>query len=104
LKAGYEYQQPWIHERDLPRLAKPDMMIPVGRYDETVTADTLLKEFEGRAYSGQCDVPKPIHREAMTRLRQQWGGKDYSRSYALEVTFWRIDRIPELAKATVQRS
>jgi hypothetical protein len=79
-------------------------VIPVGPFHETVPADTLLKEFEGRAYSGQWDVPEPIHREAMARLRQQWGGKDYSRSYALEVTFWRIDRIPELAKATVQRS
>jgi len=103
-EAGYEYHHPGIHERDLPSLVKPDMVIPVGPFHETVPADTLLKEFAGRAYSGQWDVPEPIHREAMARLRQQWGGKDYARSYALEVTFWRIDRIPELAKATVQRS
>src|SRR5438132_2470012 len=103
-EAGYEFHHPGIHERDLPSLVKPDMVIPVGPFHETVPADTLLKEFAGRAYSGQWDVPEPIHREAIARLRQQWGGKDYSRSYALEVTFWRIDRIPELAKASVQRS
>jgi len=103
-EAGYEYHHPGIHERDLPNLVKPDMVIPVGPFHETVPADTILEEFTGRAYSCQWDVPDPIHRDAMTRLRQQWGGKDYERSYSLEVTFWRIERIPELARATVQRS
>src|SRR5947199_388750 len=73
-EAGYEYHHPGIHERDLPSLVKPDMVIPVGPFHETVPADTLLKEFAGRAYSGQWDVPEPIHREAMTRLRQPCAG------------------------------
>jgi len=103
-EAGYEYRHPGIHERDLPNLVKPDIVIPVGPFHETMPADTILAEFAGRAYSNQWDVPEAIHREAIARLRQQWGGKEYERSYSLEVTFWRIERIPELAKATVQRS
>src|SRR5256886_6648422 len=103
-EAGYEYHHPGIHERDLPDLVKPDIVIPVGPFHETIPADILLEEFAGRAYSGQWEVPEPIHREAIARLRYQWSGKEYERSYNLEVTFWRIDRIPELAKAKVQKS
>ena len=103
-QAGYEYHHPGIHERDLPDLLKPDFVMPVGPFHETVPAETLLKEFAGRAYSNQWEVPESIHAEAMAQLRQQWLGKDYERSYHLEVTFWRIDRISELAKTTVQRS
>jgi len=103
-EAGYEYHHPGVHERDLPDLVKPDVVIPVGPFQETVPADTILKEFAGRAYSGQWDVPDPIHRNVMAHLQERWGGKDYERAYSLEVTFWRIQKIPELAKATVQRS
>jgi SAM-dependent methyltransferase len=103
-EVGHEYFHPGIHERDLPDLVKPDIVIPVGPFHETMPADTILKEFAGRAYSCQWNVPDPIHHDAMARLRERWGGKDYERSYSLEVTFWRINRIPELAKATVQRS
>jgi SAM-dependent methyltransferase len=98
-EAGYEYQHPGIHERDLPDLVKPDVVIPVGPFQETVPADTILAEFAGRAYSCQWEVPEEIQRTAMARLRQAWGGKEYARSYGLEVTFWRIDRVPDLAKA-----
>ncbi|TLZ68822.1 MAG: methyltransferase domain-containing protein [Methanobacteriota archaeon] len=103
-EVGYEYHHPGIHERDLPDLVKPDIVIPVGPFHETIPANILLEEFAGRAYSGQWEVPESIHREAIARLRHQWGGKEYERSYNLEVTFWRIDRIPELAKAKVQKS
>jgi len=103
-EAGYEYHHPGIHERDLPDLVKPDIVIPVGPFHETIPANIILEEFAGRAYSGQWEVPEPIHREAIARLRHQWGGKEYERSYNLEVTFWRIDRIPEIAKAKVQKS
>lgn len=99
-EAGYEYQHPGVHERDLPNLMKPDVVMPVGPFHETVPADAILTEFAGRAYSCQWDVPEEIHRDAMARLRQKWGGKEYERSYSLEVTFWRIDRIPELARAS----
>jgi hypothetical protein len=49
-------------------------------------------------------VPEEIHRQAMRRLRQKWAGKGYDRSYSLEIALWRVDRLPELARATAQRS
>lgn len=103
-EAGYKWTAPGFHERDLPTLLKPDVVIPVGPFHEVVSADTLLEELNGRAYSSQWDVPEGIHRMAMETLRKKWQGKYFERSYTLEVTFWRANRLHEMAKATVQRS
>src|SRR3990170_4785232 len=81
-----------------------DILMPVGPFEETLRADALLSELDGRSYSSQWDVPEPIHRSAMGVLRQEWGGREVHRSYALDVAFWRIDRLPEIATAIPQRS
>jgi ubiquinone/menaquinone biosynthesis C-methylase UbiE len=101
-EAGHDWRHPGIHERDLPDLVRPHIVIPVGPFHETTSANGVLEEFTRRSYSCQWNVPESIHRDAMTRLRKKWGGKEYHRSYSLEVTFWRIDRLPDLAKATVK--
>ena len=98
-EAGYQYHPPGIHERDLPDLVKPNLVIPVGPFHEVAASDTVLEEFEQRSYSCQWEVPEDVHRQSMARLRKTWGGKEYRRVYTLEVTFWRIDRLGELAKA-----
>jgi SAM-dependent methyltransferase len=103
-EAGYTWTAPGFHERDLPTLLKPDVVIPVGPFREMVSADTLLEELNGRAYSSQWEVPEGIHHGTMEALRKKWQGKYFERSYTLEVTFWRVDRLPEMAKATAQRS
>jgi hypothetical protein len=74
-------------------------VIPVGPFDEVASSDTVLEEFERRSYSCQWEVPDEIHRRTMARLRKDWGGREYRRAYSLEVTFWRIDRLGELARA-----
>jgi SAM-dependent methyltransferase len=103
-EAGFEWRHPGVHERDLPNLLKPDLIIPVGPFDETSPADVLLQELKDRVFSNQWAVPEAIHQDAIARLRKEWAGKDFVRSTALEVTFWRADRLPELAPATDQRS
>lgn len=92
-EAGYEWTHPGLHERDLPELLKPDLIIPVGPFRETIPAESLLRELEERAYSNQWAVPESTHRQAMSRLRERWLGKDLSRTLSLEVTFWRADRL-----------
>src|SRR3972149_6960698 len=103
-EAGHTWSAPGLHERDLPVLLRPDILMPVGPFEETLRADALLSELDGRSYSSQWDVPEPIHRSAMGVLRQEWGGREVHRSYALDVAFWRIDRLPEIATAIPQRS
>jgi len=103
-ESGFQWQHPGIHERDLPGLLKPDIVIPVGPFRETVSMDTVLKPLAERAFSNQWEVPEEIHREAIQRLRKKWAGKVYDRSYSLEIAFWRAERIPELVKAAPQRS
>jgi SAM-dependent methyltransferase len=103
-ESGFQWQHPGIHERDLPGLLNPDIVIPVGPFRETVSMDTMLKPLAERAFSNQWEVPEEVHREAIQRLRKKWAGKEYDRSYSLEIAFWRVERIPELAKAAAQRS
>jgi SAM-dependent methyltransferase len=103
-EAGYEWRHPGIHERDLPDLLKPDVIMPVGPFRETIPADSILRELQDRVYSNQWEVPAAMHRDAMARLSAAWSGKAYERTYTMEVTFWHADRLPELAKATAQTS
>lgn len=102
--AGYEFRHPGIHERDLPAVAKPDVLIPVGPFHETIPAESLLRELEGRAYSNQWAVPEATHRDAMARLWETWRGKEFIQSFNLEVTFWRVDRLQDLVRAPAQTS
>lgn len=102
--AGYIWSHPGFHERDLPGLLKPDLVMPVGPFQERIAANAVLEELDGRAYSSQWDVPEGIHRVAIDTLHGKWAGKDLERSYGLEVTFWRAERLPELARAPIQRS
>jgi len=100
--AGHDWSHPGFHEKDLPGLLKPDFVMPVGPFRETLRADSVLEELNGRTYSSQWDVPEEIHRGAMESLRTKWKGKEFQRSYTLEVTFWRSERLPQIAEA--QRS
>lgn len=103
-EAGYVWNHPGFHERDLPSLLKPDVIIPAGPFHEAVAGDAILEDLEARAYSSQWDVPEELHRNAMKSLRAKWADKYYERTYTLEVTFWRIDRVPQLAAAPIQPS
>ncbi len=100
--AGYDWSHPGFHEKELPGLLKPDFVMPVGPFRETLLADSILEELDRRTYSSQWDVPEEIHRGAIELLRNNWKGKEFQRSYTLEVTFWRSERLPQIAKA--QRS
>ena len=96
--AGYDWSHPGLHEKDLPGLLKPDFIMPVGPFRETLLADSTLDELARRTYSSQWDVPEEVHRKAMEPLRTKWRGKEFQLSYTLEVTFWRSERLPEIAK------
>jgi len=103
-EAGFDAEHPGIHERDLPALLPPDVVMPVGPFDEFVPADTLLEELENRAYSAQWAVPESVHRQVMRTLRERWAGQDIHHRYALEISWWRVDRLAALAKAPLQKS
>ncbi len=100
--AGHDWSHPGFHEKDLPGLLKPDFIMPVGPFRETLLTDPILEELDRRTYSSQWDVPEEIHRHAMELVRNKWKGQEFQLSYTLEVTFWRSVRLPEIAKA--QRS
>ena len=100
--AGHDWSHPGFHEKDLPGVLKPDFIMPVGPFRETLLADTIVEELDRRTYSSQWDVPEDIHRGAIEPLRAKWKGKEFSLAYTLEVTFWRSGRLLEIAKA--QRS
>ena len=86
----------------MPGVLKPDFIMPVGPFRETLLADTIVEELDRRTYSSQWDVPEDIHRGAIEPLRAKWKGKEFPLAYTLEVTFWRSGRLLEIAKA--QRS
>jgi SAM-dependent methyltransferase len=91
--AGHVWKAPGLHERALFEGLKPDVIMPVGPFHETVDADAVLVELERRDYSSQWDVPEGIHRRVMERLREVWAGRELTRTYSIDVAFWRMHRI-----------
>lgn len=100
---GYEWSPPGMRERDLPDLLKPDLIMPVGPFEEVVLADHLLDELEARSFSSQWGTPEPVHRTVMRELRHRWAGHEFKHEWTLEVTFWHVDRLAELAGRHPQR-
>jgi SAM-dependent methyltransferase len=98
-EGGYVWNAPGLPERELPERLVPDVVMPVGPFHEAVAADALLDEIDGRTYSSQWDVPGPLHRRVVDELREAWGGRQLSRSYSMAVTFWRVERLRELARS-----
>ncbi len=103
-EAGYSWTAPGLHEREMPDLVRPEIVMPVGPFQETVLANAIISELDGRSYSSQWAVPEEIHRSAISALRHEWGGKELHRSHGLEVLFWQVDRLPEIAKSAPQKS
>lgn len=102
--AGFVWKPPGLHERELPEIVRPDVVMPVGPFRQVLPTDAVLTELDRRDYSSQWEVPEAIHRKAMTSLREEWAGKQIEKTSALEVTFWRVERIAELAARGPQRS
>ena len=102
--AGYKWVAPGLHERDLPDILKPDLVMPVGPFEDVVPADLILEELEARSFSSQWGTPEDIHRQVMRELRHRWSGHEFKHTYSLEITFWRAERLAELANRPPQKS
>lgn len=102
-EAGYKWFPPGLHERELPAILPPDLVMPVGPFEEVVPADHLLEELDERSFSSQWGTPEAIHRQVMRELRHRWAGHEFTHAWTLEVTFWRVARLAELANRPVQK-
>src|SRR3989454_3097185 len=96
--AGYDWSHPGLHEKDLPGLLKPDFIMPVGPFRETLLADSTLNELARRTYSSQWDVPEEVHRKAMEPPRTTGGGRDFNLPHPPKVTSWGSESLPETAR------
>ncbi len=103
-EAGFLWKVPGLHERALPDLLRPDVVMPVGPFHETMPANAILAELERRDYSSQWEVPEDVHRGVMSTLRDTWRGRELSRTYSMDVAFWRIERLARLSRTEGQRS
>lgn len=103
-EGGHDWKAPGLHERDLPGLLKPDLVMPVGPVHERMPTAVILSELERREYSSQWQVPEDLHRKAMSELRARWAGKEIPRDITIEVCFWRVERLAEVAAPHVSAS
>jgi len=103
-EAGYAWSPPGLHERDLPDILPPDIVMPVGPFEEVVPANSILEELDARSFSSQWGTPETTHRQVMRELKHRWSGHEFKHTYSLEITFWRIEHLAGLAKGPPQRS
>ncbi len=96
--AGYGWSPPGLHERDLPDILTPDLVMPVGPFEEVVVADQILEELEARSFSSQWHTPQGVHERVMADLRKRWRGHEFKHTYNLEITFWQVEHLAELAR------
>ncbi|HYM38941.1 MAG TPA: methyltransferase domain-containing protein [Thermoplasmata archaeon] len=102
--AGYTWSPPGLHERNLPDILPPDLVMPVGPFEDVVPADLILEGLEQRSFSSQWGTPEKIHRQVMRELRHRWSGHEFKHTYSLEISFWRVEHLAELARKPAQRS
>ncbi len=103
-EAGYKWAPPGLHERDLTTILTPDLVMPVGPFEDVVPADHILDELEVRSFSSQWGTPEDVHRRVMRELRSRWSGHEFKHTYNLEITFWQIEHLAELARKPPQKS
>ena len=102
-EAGYKWSPPGLHERNLSSILEPDLVMPVGPFEEVVPADRLLEKLDARSFSSQWGTPEDIHRQVMVELHHRWAGHEFKHEWTLEVTFWRVERLAELAARPTQK-
>jgi SAM-dependent methyltransferase len=102
--AGFAWQPPGLHERDLSKFLAPDVILPVGPFDEHIAADTMIADLDRRAFSCQWEVPEEMHRATIAEMRRTWAGKILQSRLTVEISFWRVHRFAELAHQTDQMS
>ncbi len=96
---GFHWQPPGLHERKLPERLKPDLVMPVGPFPESLPADRAIAEIEQRAYTSQWEVPEELHRDAVRTLRKRWGGVELRWTTTYEITSWDVSRLAGIPEA-----
>src|SRR2546427_9290923 len=94
--AGHDWSHPGFHEKDLPGVLKPDFIMPVGPFRETLLADSIVEELDRRTYSSRWDVPEDIHRGPVEPLRGTWKRKEFPHSPTLAVPLLPSERLLEV--------
>lgn len=102
--AGDVWRPPGFHERDFATVLPPDVVMPVGPFEEEVAATTAIDDLERRAFSCQWEVPEDLHRAAIAEMRRSWEGREVRRTFAIDLSFWRVERLANLARQTAQMS
>ena len=95
-EAGFSWHPPGLHERDLVTVLPPDLVMPVGPFEEEISADTALDDLDRRAFASQWEVPEDLHRATIRQLRREWNGREIRRAFTVDLAFWRVERLPEL--------
>src|SRR2546427_10441192 len=89
--AGHDWSHPGFHEKDLPGVLKPDFIMPVGPFRETLLADSIVEELDRRTHSSPSDGPEDNHRGAGDTLRAKREGKALPLPHTFERTHSRSE-------------
>jgi len=64
--------------------------------EETIHGDGLVDLLARKTFSHQWDVPDDIHAEAIRRLREEYGGKEFHTERTWELMVWRVEDLADL--------
>ena len=90
-KNGHLRKALGMSEKDFPDKIKPFAEDFLERRKETVPAEVGIERCENRIYSGLPDVPDDIHKNAILRLREEYGGKIIDVEEDIYLLAWRVD-------------
>jgi SAM-dependent methyltransferase len=90
---GYTYEHPGVRPPQMIESAAPSLRLRVGRHAEVVSGDALLAPAAVRSYSSQWAVSDEIHGRVMEVLTAEMSGRDFERTWEIEVVGWTPDAL-----------
>ncbi len=84
-----------MSEKDFPEKVKPYSQDYLGSRMETVHADEGIRRLENRIYSGLSEIPDEIHKDAIQKIRERFGGTEIEVAEEICLLMWRIEDLEE---------
>jgi ubiquinone/menaquinone biosynthesis C-methylase UbiE len=80
-----------MSEKEFPEKIKPHSQDYLGSRMETVPAEEGIQRLENRIYSSLSKIPDDIHKDAIQKMRERFGGTEIEVAEEIYLLVWRID-------------
>lgn len=94
-EAGFERQTPGIYERELPDIIPARERVVLGTFQERLQASEMIRDLEGRVYSGQWSLPDEVHKRALEAVKAEFSDEEVVLRKRVELIRWDVEDLTQ---------